>query len=84
METPHNRPVVSNHELICIVGRDSKGNHTELWMTSTQPFDLMAELKHYKEQFPDLLRIEITIDINDKDQNRPISFEEYTATYRRA
>lgn len=76
-EHARNCPVVSNHSLIGIAGRDSKGNYTQLWMTSTQPMDLMAELKHYKEIFPDLSRIEITIDCHDKDRNKPIHFGEY-------
>lgn len=90
MGTPDNRIadrkvcglVVVNHVLISIHGRDSKGNFTQLWMTSSQPYDLMAELAKYRDAFPDLLRIEITIDLNDKERNKPIRFEEYPLAYK--
>lgn len=77
MVTPYKGPVVSNHALICIAGRDAAGNHTQLWMNSTQPLDLYTELQRYSETFPDLLRIEVVIDLYDKDRNKPLHIGEY-------
>lgn len=71
---PIGRPVVTNHALITICGRDSRGQYTTVWMTSYEPVDLMCELQKYKTAFPDLSRIEVTFELHDQERNKPISF----------